>query len=165
MSDARTIGKQSLLEVLSPILEALRGVDPGETGLTIQLAERFPLDGPELQAVRAQVDEGLDAGWLTPREAGGVRFGRVAKSATPGSLGFSIDAVDMDGPGPGHTHPNGEIDLCFALEGDPRFDGNPPGWTAYGAGSWHVPTVTGARMAILYFLPEGAIRFEAKPTG
>ncbi len=165
MSDARTLGKQSLLDTLAPLLDALQSADPGDTDLTGRLTHRFPLDGPELTAVRTQVEKGLSEGWLTPREAGGVRFGRVAKPATPGSLGFSIDAVDMNGPGPGHTHPNGEIDLCFALEGDPRFDGNPPGWTAYGAGSWHVPTVTGGRMVILYFLPEGAIRFEAKPTG
>ncbi|MEC7947559.1 MAG: DUF4863 family protein, partial [Myxococcota bacterium] len=94
--------------------------------------------------------------------AGGVRFGRLTK-ATTASRGFSIDAVDMNGPGPGHVHPNGEVDLCFALDGAPTFDGNPPGWTSYAPGSWHVPTVAGGRMAILYFLPDGAIRFGPRP--
>ena len=65
----------------------------------------------------------------------------------------------MNGPGLAHTHPNGEIDLCFAMDGDPRFDGHPEGWVVYGPGSWHVPTVTGGTMAILYFLPSGAIAF------
>ena len=49
------------------------------------------------------------------------------------------------------------------LDGEPRFDGNPPGWTVYPPGSWHIPTVTSGKMAILYFLPEGAMRFEAQP--
>jgi hypothetical protein len=70
----------------------------------------------------------------------------------------------MAKPGPGHTHPNGEIDLCFAVSGAPRFDGNAPGWTVYPPNSWHVPTVEGGVMDILYFLPGGAIRFEPKPT-
>ena len=69
----------------------------------------------------------------------------------------------MSAPGPGHTHPNGEIDLCFAVDGAPTFDGHPPGWTVYPPGSWHVPTVAGGVMDILYFLPGGAIRFEPQP--
>ena len=56
--------------------------------------------------------------------------------------------------------------LCFALttvDGAPTFDGHPPGWTVYPPGSWHVPTVAGGVMDILYFLPGGAIRFEPQP--
>ena len=52
-----------------------------------------------------------------------------------------------------------EIDLCLALEGSPTFDGRPPGWLVLPPGSRHVPTVTGGDMAILYFLPDGAITF------
>jgi len=157
MSDA-----DALLTLLTPVLDHLEGQDPDDPALAARLSADLPLDGPTLQSVRAAVLAGLEDGWLTPREAGGVRFGRLAK-ATAESRDFSIDAVDMDGAGPGHTHPNGEIDLCFAVDGEPRFDGNPPGWTVYGRGSWHVPTVEGGRMAILYFLPGGAMRFEAKP--
>lgn len=157
MSDAA-----ALLDLLSPVLDRLAGEDPDDPTLAARLDAELPVGGAQMQAIQAAVVAGLDAGWLTPREAGGVRFGRLAK-ATDASRGFSIDAVDMDGAGPGHTHPNGEIDLCFALEGDPRFDGKAAGWTVYGAGSWHVPTVEGGRMAILYFLPGGAIRFEGKP--
>lgn len=157
MSDA-----DALRALLVPVLDRLADVDPGDAGLAGRLNAELPVDSPALREIRAAVVAGLEAGWLTPREAGGVRFGRLAK-ATDESRGFSIDAVDMDGAGPGHTHPNGEIDLCFDLEGTPQFDGNPPGWTVYGPGSWHVPTVVGGRMAILYFLPGGAIRFEAKP--
>ena len=99
--------------------------------------------------------EAASAGWLLPKEAGGVKFGRIAKDLE----GFSVDAVLMSSPGPRHRHPNGEIDLCFALDGEPRFDGNPEGWTVYAPDSTHVPTVRGGTMLILYFLPGGAIEF------
>lgn len=163
MSDARAEGKAALTAALQPVLAHLANLDPDIPGLAAALEARFPLDGPKMTEVRKLVLEGLEAGWLCPREAGGVRFGRLAKPEQPESLGFSIDAVDMNGAGPGHTHPNGEFDLCFAVEGSPSFDGRPPGWTVYSADTWHVPTVSGGRMAILYFLPEGAIRFEDAP--
>ena len=154
--------KQALLQALEPILKVVQDTNPASPNAQKELATRFPIDGPELREVEALVRDGLSTGWLVPREANGVRFGRLAK---PAQTGFSIDAVDMSGPGPGHTHPNGEIDLCFAIEGDARFDGNPPGWTVYPPGSWHVPTVSGGRMGILYFLRDGAIQFGPNPNG
>jgi len=156
---SRSEGKADLLAAVMPILEHL-AAHPGATAAS--LASTFPLDSDLLRAVREKVVAGLEAGWLTPREAGGVKFGRVAKTSAE-SMGYTIDAVDMNGPGPGHTHPEGEVDLCFALTNGARFDGHPEGWVVYGAGSWHVPTVTDGRMAILYFLPNGAIRFEPRP--
>ncbi|MCK6504802.1 DUF4863 family protein [Myxococcota bacterium] len=155
-----------LIAALQPVLERLRTVDlrsgADPTTLAAGLDVDLPVDGPILGMVRTLVELGLDEGWLCPKEAGGVRFGRLAK-ASPATHGFSIDTVDMRGPGPGHTHPQGEIDLCFPLDGQPTFDGRAAGWTVYGPGSWHVPTVAGGRMAILYFLPGGEIRFEPKP--
>ena len=65
----------------------------------------------------------------------------------------------MTAPGPMHVHPQGEIDLCFAEDGEPTFDGQPPGWVVYPPGSKHVPTVAGGKMLILYLLPGGAIEF------
>ena len=155
-----TTGKSELVTALGPILDHL--AQHGATASAASLQTEFPLDGPLLKTVRRLVLDGLDAGWLTPREANGVRFGRVAKSR-PESHNFTVDAVDMDGPGPGHTHPEGEFDLCFALTPDARFDGAPEGWVVYPPGSWHIPTVSNGRMVILYFLPDGAIRFEPKP--
>ena len=155
--------KAQLNGAIAPILAHLAGAsveDPA--ALKAQLDAAFPLTGPLVQQVRDMVIAGVDAGWLVPRENAGIRFGRLAKS-TPASHDFVVDAVLMQGPGPGHTHPNGEVDLCFALDGAPQFDGNPAGWTVYGPGTWHVPTVSGDTMAILYFLPGGAIRFEPRP--
>ncbi len=97
-------------------------------------------------------------GTLTPNQAGGIGFGRVAK-ATPASFDHSIDAVDIEGVGAEHTHPRGEVSLCFATAGDPRFDGHPEGWVVKPPGSHHAPTVTGGRMLIVYFLPGGAMKW------
>lgn len=151
--------KAALLAALGPLLQQLRGHDPaGGAQTAAALNAAHPASGPAMQALFEAARAGAEAGWLTPREADGVRFGRLAKSS-PETHGYSIDAVVMDGPGPGHTHPEGELDLCFALDGAPTFDGRAPGWVVYGPGSWHVPTVKGGRMLILYFLPGGAIRF------
>jgi hypothetical protein len=153
--------KADLLAAVQPILQHLQGAGSAESAESLTRA--FPLDGEVLTAVREKVLAGLEGGWLTPREANGVKFGRLAKS-TEATAGFSIDAVDMDGPGPGHTHPEGEFDLCFALTPGARFDGQPEGWVVYPPGSWHIPTVRNGRMVILYFLPGGAIRFEPRPS-
>lgn len=103
--------------------------------------------------------DGIAAGWMCDREAGGIRYGRVIKP-TPATQGYSVDVVDMDDcVGPHHMHPNGEIDLVMPLEGDARFDGAPAGWVVYGPGTAHKPTVSGGRALVLYLLPQGAIEF------
>ncbi len=153
---------ETLRVKLAPVVEFARTLDPADTVATkAKLDEHFPLIGDAMVALRALVREGIDAGWLADREAGGVRFSRVQKAQGPDDV--SVDVVHMNQAGPGHTHPNGEMDLCFTVSGDAHFDGQPEGWTVYGPGSWHVPTVTGGVMDILYFLPGGAIRFETKP--
>mgnify|MGYP003952601841 CR=1 FL=1 len=153
---------ESLFEALSPILKHLAGVDISSPTAAEELNASLSIDSDLLQKIKSMVAHGINNGELTPRGEEGMRYGRVSK-AVDGSQGFSIDAVHMNGPGPGHTHPKGEIDLCLALSGEPRFDGEPPGWVVKKPGSWHVPTVTGGEMAILYFLPEGAIEFGPRP--
>lgn len=156
--------RADLDRALEPVLEILRTIDPASPDEALAaLNERLPFDGPLIAPLASIVREGVEGGWLAERENAGIRFGRVVKAQADDEL--SIDCVHMDQPGPGHTHPNGEIDLCFAVSGEPTFDGHAPGWTVYPPGSWHVPTVAGGVMDILYFLPGGAIRFEPKPEG
>ncbi|MCC6672407.1 MAG: DUF4863 family protein [Planctomycetes bacterium] len=148
--------RQQLAALLQPLAELLRGVALQDAGLAAaHLNARMPLHSPELQAVREALEAGAAAGWLLPKENQGVRYGRVAKDLA----GFSVDAVRMSGPAARHRHPNGEIDLLFAVSGSPHFDGHAPGWAVYPPGSEHVPTVTGGTMLILYFLPGGAIEW------
>lgn len=152
---------ESLNEALAPVLSVVSRIDPADPEARQKLEQALPLDGPVLGKLRQVVRQGVEARWLADRETVGVRWSRVKKAQGPDEL--SIDCVNMDRPGPGHTHPNGEIDLCFRVSGDPRFDGHAEGWTVYPPGSWHVPSVAGGMMDILYFLPGGAIRFEPKP--
>jgi hypothetical protein len=149
--------KEELLTALQPVLEVVNDVDPNDPEARAKLSERLPLDGEVLTKVRGILRAGVDAGTLCDREAGGVKFSRVLKAMDDNEV--SIDAVHMSTKGPEHTHPNGEIDLCFAVSGDAKFDDNPEGWTVYGSGSRHFPTVTGGVMDILYFLPGGKIEF------
>lgn len=155
--------RERLAQELAPLLAFVGELDLSDpAACEARLQERFPLEGEELRSLRRLVRAGVEAGWLADREAGGIRFSRVRKARDEGDL--SVDVVHMDRPGPGHTHPAGEVDLCFAVRGEPQFDGRPEGWTVYGPGSWHVPTVAGGVMDILYFLPGGAIRFEDAPS-
>jgi hypothetical protein len=155
--------RETLIQALEPVLAVVKTVDPAAPDALARLNAALPLAGETLQSLKALVRSGVDAGWLCDREAGGVRFSRVAKTSHPATNPLSIDAVHMSTPGPGHAHPNGEIDLCFAVSGSPTFDGNAPGWTVYEPGSWHIPTVADGAMDILYFLPGGAIAFGPRP--
>jgi hypothetical protein len=147
--------KEQFTALLEPIARKLQGIEVDGPGATAAVARAVPFTSPEVTAVREAAFAAVDSTWLLPKAAGGIRFGRVVKDL----LGFSVDCVLMDKPGPRHRHPNGEIDLCFTRSGEPRFDGKPEGWVVYGKKSEHVPTVRGGEMLILYFLPGGAIEF------
>lgn len=151
----QTMTKEQFVEVLRPLAQALQGLDVDAADAKARAERAAPFTGPLVAAVQAAALANVRSEWLLPKAANGIRFGRVAKDL----LGFSVDAVLMDVPGPKHRHGNGEIDLCLRTKGDPRFDGHPAGWVVYEKGSVHVPTVTGGEMLILYFLPGGAIEF------
>lgn len=152
--------KEELLQALAPVLDEVRRLDVDDKEAAGKLRARFPLEGEVLTRVRTLLREGIEDGSLCDKENEGVRFSRLKKT---GDDGLSIDLVHMSAPGPGHLHPNGEVDLCFDVSGEPRFDGHPPGWTVYPKNSWHVPSVEGGVMDIIYFLPGGAIEFGPKP--
>ncbi len=149
-----------LLDALRPVLDHLNAMDISDPdAVRDSLNDAFPPGSPVVSELRELFRAGKAGGWLCDRQAGGARFSRVAGS-TGGAHDFSVDAVSLAGPGVWHRHTAGEIDLCFAAEGDPRFDGRPEGWVVFGPGSDHVPTVTGGRMDIIYLLPGGAIEWK-----
>ncbi|MFQ5748452.1 MAG: DUF4863 family protein [Planctomycetota bacterium] len=122
------------------------------------LQEAFPFEGDFVRSVAGLLRRGVAEGTLCDRGRAPLQYSRIFP-AGPESSGLSADAVLMSVPGPRHRHPNGEIDLFFAEEGNPRFDGQAPGWVVYPPDSVHVPTVEGGTMLILYLLPGGAIEF------
>lgn len=150
-----------MIETFLPLLEAAQGLDlSSPAAARAELARRFDPAGPGAVALNAALKALLESGQIATRGALPVKFGRVAK-AGEATLGFSIDVVHMTGPGPLHRHPNGEVNWCVELEGQPTFDGHAPGWVVFPPESKHVPTVAGGAMLIVYLLPEGAIEFLA----
>lgn len=153
--------REHLQDLCAPIVAAVKELDLRDPeAARAALEARFPFHSEVVQQIGRVLRAAVEARAVCDRENGGVRFSRV-KKAGPGDV--SIDAVHMSTPALGHTHPQGEVDLCFAASGAPRFDGRAPGWTVYAPGTWHVPTVEGGAMDILYFLPDGAIVFSPQP--
>ena len=148
-----------MLDTFRPLLEAAQGLDLADPARArAELGRRLDPTGPRAQALASELRALLAEGRIAERGQLPVKWGRVAKAA-PEALGFSIDVVLMNGAGPRHRHPKGEVNYCVALEGAPRFDGHPPGWVVMEPGSDHVPTVSGGTMLIVYLLPEGAMEW------
>ena len=148
-----------MIDTFRPLLEAAKGLDLSDAARAESLlAERLAPDSEEAQKLNAELVRLLEAGSIAERGELPVRFGRVAK-ASEETADYSIDVVHMSGPGPRHRHPKGEIDYCVALNGNPTFDGRPPGWIVLPEDSVHVPTVADGEMLIVYLLPEGQIEF------
>jgi hypothetical protein len=151
--------KETLTAAMTPLMKTLSGLAFADRDALLAAVEReHPYRGPYVADLRRRLVAALEAKTICDRGEPPVYWGRVAKPS-PATFNFSIDAVLMTGPGPGHTHPNGEFSLAFALEGDPRFDGRPEGYVLEKPGSYHVPTVAGGKMLIVYFLPGGAMDF------
>jgi hypothetical protein len=152
------MSKEAFESLVGEVTGAIAG-KPLDKALEADLNRRFPAQGATVKAIEAACHAAIAEGWMCGREAGGIRFGRVAKPS-PALAGFSIDVVQMrDVKGPHHRHPHGEIDLVMPLTPDAKFDGHPAGWCVYGPGSAHHPTVSEGAALVLYLLPEGAIEF------
>lgn len=135
---------------LDPVLAHLKACDLADKAATERsLAQRFGAMTELQKFCRAHAEE------LCPKAAGATKFGRLAKDRD----GFSVDCVLSRGKGMRHTHPAGEINLCFAYEGAPTFDGDPPGWIVYPPGTTHPADVKGGAMFMIYFLPGGKIEW------
>jgi Domain of unknown function (DUF4863) len=140
---------------------------PLDEALAADLNRLHPPGSATFEAIAAACRAGVAAGSMCQHEGGGIRYGRVIKPSLA-THDFSVDVVGMaDLAGPHHSHPNGEIDLVMPLAGlddlspggTATFDGQPAGWTVYGPGTAHRPTVSGGRALVLYLLPQGAIQF------
>ena len=147
------------VDAFRPLIDAATGLDlTSPVAAVTALNQRFDPKGSEAQALRSHLIELLDQGAIAENGELPVKWGRAAK-ATPETNNFSVDVVLMNGPGPRHTHPAGEVNYCIPLEGKPTFEGCPQGWVVMLPGSTHVPAVVNGTMLIVYLLPGGAIQF------
>lgn len=154
------------MALLPPVLAKVAQLDPASadtpekaTALREALEQAFPSDGPDVQALGEAIAAGVADGSICDRGSEDARFSRLARAGEP-THGLSIDVVSLKGPALEHTHPKGEVTLGFpaaAKDAEARFDGHPSGWVFMPPGSKHVPTVTGGRMFLIYFLPDGAV--------
>jgi hypothetical protein len=148
-----------MIETFRPLCEAARGLELSDPAAAREeLARRFDPAGEAAATLNAELAGMLERGEIANRGELPVKWGRVSKPADA-TLDFSIDVVLMNGPGPRHRHPKGEVNYCVALDGSPTFDGQPPGWVVLPPASEHVPTVAGGTMLIVYLLPEGQMEF------
>ena len=150
-----------MLETFRPLLEAAQGLDLGDrVRAQVELGRRLDPKSKLARELSAKLVQLCSEGKIANRGELPVKWGRVSK-ATPETLDQSIDVVLMNGPGPRHRHPAGEVNFCIAVDGAPTFDGQPPGWVVLERNSTHVPTVQGGSMLIVYLLPRGEIEFQA----
>ncbi len=148
-----------MLETFRPLLEAASGLNLEDSfGAHAELVRRLDPDSKAARELAANLVRLCQEGKIANRGEMPVRWGRVSK-ATPESLEQSIDVVLMNGAGPRHRHPSGEVNFCIAIDGTPTFEGEPPGWVVMKPGSVHVPTVAGGTMLIVYLLPRGEMEF------
>ena len=87
--------REELLAQAAVIAAFLRDLDATEPAVAEKALRGFRVSGFE-EALRAAHAEG----WATPKEAGGVRFGRIAR-ADAALSGFSLDVVEMSAAAPG----------------------------------------------------------------
>ncbi len=154
-----TATTDDILHSLAEPLAAAAAVDLGDAeAARAELQKRFPFEGEAARALGASLVQAVHDGVICDKGHDPVRYSRLAKPDAA-THDFSIDFVWMEGPGIHHRHPKGEINLCYAVDGDPRFDGLPEGWVTFAPDTTHVPTVSGGRMLIVYFLPEGAVEW------
>ena len=159
-SEGAHMSVEALLTTLQPATRLIRKLDlsdpqAAERSLNTAFAESWQ------RAVGQLVQELATQEELTPREASdGIQFGRLSK-VTDELSSCTIDAVDMsDGAlAVKHRHPQGEVSLCFPVNGAPTFEGVKAGWQVMPPQSEHVPVVHGGRMRIIYFLPNGSIEW------
>jgi len=159
MCSRNDLTEPDMLETFLPLCHAVSGVELSDVDAAqAELTRRLDPAGPEGQRIAAEMVRLCEAGEIANRGELPVKWGRVAKP-TPETLDHSIDVVLMNGAGPKHRHPTGEVSFAIALDGDPRFDGQRAGWVVLPPDSVHVPTVTGGTMLIAYLLPQGAMEF------
>lgn len=147
-----------LASLLAPISTLVPTLDLADrAGSEAELERRFPPGSEAVAAIERAARAALGAGAIAHRGEAPMRFSRVLKPEADVG-GSAVDCVYMeDCAGPAHTHPNGEVVLCFPDAPGVTFDERASTWVVHPRGSRHVPTVAGGSMLLLYWLPGGAV--------
>ena len=91
------LSKDQFVAMLRPLAEALQAVDVDAPDASAQAERASAFDGLAVAAIRTAAFTHIDSDWLLPKEAGGVRFGRVVKDLDDGLVGMKPgDAKEID---------------------------------------------------------------------
>ena len=147
-----------LTSLLAPISTLIPTLDlSAPVAAEAALTRAFPPGSSAVAAIERAAREALAAGTVAHRGEPPMRFSRVIKPDADAG-GAAVDCVHMeDCAGPAHTHPNGEVIICFPDTAGATFDGRTDTWVVLPPGSRHAPTVAGGSMLLLYWLPDGAV--------
>ncbi len=161
-----TTTTDDLLALLDGPMAAVAATALDKPDAADALERAYPADGEAARALHAALCTAAEQGLILERGNDALRYSRVAK---PGSTAhdLSVDIVSMNAAGPRHRHPRGEANLCWPQEGDPAFDGHGlegrgARWVVFPPRSVHVPSVSGGRMLIAYFLPGGEMEWASE---
>ena len=156
-------GRDALVAMLSRLKNDLKRADLAKPDAAHSaLTSKYPLSGDYVAEVRRLCERGLEDGWLVPGKGEKARSARVAPQSS--WFPFAIEASLIAGEAEAHGAPKGEVALCWPMEGKPKLCGSDPGWVVHAPGSKHQPKVTGGKMFMLSFLPDGAIERGVKVT-
>ena len=71
--------KEELISQLKPILDFLTNSNITNS-LVFDLEAEFPIISDRMQQIKSMCLVGINEGWLCPRDAGNLSYGRLAKS-------------------------------------------------------------------------------------
>lgn len=157
-------GKPALMAAVARLLDFV-GEQPLDDKLERALNERFGPGTDAYHELLTLLRKGIEEGWACYAEIDGpdYRRGQLAK-ASAATHGFSVESGALkDVLGNYHRHPRGEINMIGPVDPEARFCGHGAGWKVFPPDSRHHPTVTGGKVTMLFFLPNGEIEYLAPP--
>jgi 2-hydroxylaminobenzoate mutase len=156
--------KPAMLAAVGRLLDFING-KPLDARLEAELNEHYGASTPAYAELLTLLRTGIAEGWACYAEIDGpdYRRGRIAKPSSE-THGFSVESGMLkDVLGNYHRHPRGEINMIGPVDETGRFCGHGAGWKVFEPDSRHYPTVTGGKVTMLFFLPNGEIEYMEPP--
>ncbi len=157
--------KPALLEATAALLDFI-GQRPLDDELEAALNDHYGAHTERYAHLLALLRRGIEEGWSCYAEIDGpdYRRGRIAH-ASQDTHGFTIESGMLRNVlGNYHRHPLGEINMIGPVDATGKFCGSGAGWKVFPPDSCHYPTVTGGKVTMLFFLPNGLIEYKNAPT-
>lgn len=156
--------KPELMAAVTTLLNFIRN-KPLNMELEKELNDRYGASTEGYIELRRLLRIGIEEGWACYAEIDGpdYRRGRLAKPSAE-THGFSVETGMLkDVLGNYHRHPMGEINMIAPVDATACFCGHSAGWKVFPPESQHYPTVTGGKVTMLFFLPNGQIEYLTPP--